>query len=98
MSTERTEPVLRVDILQEVNRQHQSVERHIAIAFPDSEALRTVAMAQYLHALGRVQDALAQLVNLQYQIVARAVEVEEVQESARAVKKLLGELGMPSNN
>lgn len=98
MSTERTEPVLRVDILQEVNRQHQSVERHIDIAYPDSEALRTVAMAQYLHAIVRVQDALAQLIDLQYQIVSRAVEVEEAQESAHAVKKLLGELGMPSNN
>lgn len=98
MSTKNPSPVLRVDTLQEVNHQHEAVERHIGIAYPDSEALRTVAMAQYLHAVLRVQDAVTQLVDLQYQIVCRAVEMQEVQESAHAVKKLLGDLGMPSNN
>ena len=98
MAHKNNEFVIRVDILQEINRQHRNVEAHIGAAFPESEALRTVAMAQYIHAVRRVQDAMSLLVDLQYRIVSNALEVQEEADSRRAVSELRSSVGMPSDN
>lgn len=98
MANKNNDFVIRVDILQEINRQHRNVEAYIATAFPESEALRTVAMAQYLHAVLRVQDAMSLLVDLQYRIMSNALEVQDEADSRRAVSELLSDLGMPSGN
>ena len=89
-----TDPIIRVDHVQEVNRYHQNIDTYIALGFPESEALQTVAKAQYLDAVMRLQGALSWMVELQCSILSRADEVDTELTAQREVAQMLHGLGI----